>query len=141
MGACQPSSSVDPPDHQARAEHHFTNFSSPLEFVPLSRPFLTGREACYVQSALNRGWISGAGDYVSKFESLLAALTNRDHVIAVVNGTMAIELALRALDIGPGNEVILPAFTFAAPLLSVLAVGAVPIIVERQPCDLDHRRG
>lgn len=133
MGACQPSSSVDPPDHQARAEHHFTNFSSPLEFVPLSRPFLTGREACYVQSALNRGWISGAGDYVSKFESLLAALTNRDHVIAVVNGTMAIELALRALDIGPGNEVILPAFTFAAPLLSVLAVGAVPIIVDVDP--------
>jgi perosamine synthetase len=133
MSSYHPISSVDPPGRQAQAGHHQTDVSSASQNIPLSTPFFTGREQLYVQSALNGGWISGAGDYVSKFESLLAAITGRDHVIAVANGTMALELALRALGIGPGNEVIVPAFTFAAPMLSVLAVGAEPVIVDVDP--------
>ena len=133
MGSHHPHSSVDPPNWQAQAGHDYIDLPlTPLN-IPLSTPFFTGREKLYVQSALDGGWISGAGDYVSKFESLLTAITGRNYVIAVANGTMAIELALRALDIGPGHEVIVPAFTFAAPMLSVLAVGAVPVIVDVDP--------
>lgn len=133
MGSYNLPSGMDPPNWHAQAGHNFTDVPSAPQKVPLSAPFLTGREERYVQSALSRGWISGVGDYVSKFESLLAEITGRDHVIAVANGTMAIELALRALGVGTGNEVIVPAFTFAAPMLSVLAVGAVPVIVDVDP--------
>lgn len=106
---------------------------SSARHIPLSALLLTGREAHYVQDALDRGWLSGIGDYVSRFECALAAITGRAHVIAVANGTMAIELALRALGVGPGTEVIVPAFTFAAPMLSVLAVGAEPVVADIDP--------
>jgi perosamine synthetase len=133
MGSYRPSSSMDSPNWHAQARRGPTDAPSAPQEVPLSAPFFTGREERYVHSALNRGWISGAGDYVSKFESLLGAITGRGHVIAVANGTMAIELALRALGVGVGSEVIVPAFTFAAPMLCVLAVGAVPVIVDVDP--------
>jgi perosamine synthetase len=119
---------LNPP---AGAARHLTKVALGMEPIPLSAPFLTGREAYYVQDALTRGWLSGVGDYVSRFEAVLAARTGRKYIVAVANGTLAIELALRTL--GVGSEVIVPAFTFAAPMLSVLAVGAVPIIVDIDP--------
>ncbi|HZD02323.1 MAG TPA: DegT/DnrJ/EryC1/StrS family aminotransferase [Actinomycetes bacterium] len=83
-----------------------------------------------VSAAIEQGWISGTGPCVEKFELALAERIRRGHVVATGNGTMAIELALRALEIGPGDEVIVPAFTFAAPATSVLAVGAIPVIAD-----------
>ena len=69
--------------------------------IPLSEPLVTAREARYVQDALQTGWLSDTGGYVTKFESALAEKTGRAHVVAVANGTVRLELALRALDIGP----------------------------------------
>jgi perosamine synthetase len=133
MGASRGSFWADQRATTVRAAHYLADGTSTQENVPLSALLLTGREEHYVQDALNRGWLSGVGDYVSKFESALAARSGREHIIAVANGTMAIELALRALGVGPGAEVIVPAFTFAAPMLSVLAVGAIPIIADIDP--------
>lgn len=79
---------------------------------------------------MKEGWISGTGQFVAGFERALSQRICRAETIAVVNGTIALELALRVLCVGPGAEVIVPALTFAAPAMSVLAVGAVPVIAD-----------
>ncbi|MCX4763821.1 DegT/DnrJ/EryC1/StrS family aminotransferase [Streptomyces sp. NBC_01275] len=101
--------------------------------IPLSRPNLTALERSYVDSALDDGWISGTGRFVTRFEEGISKRVGRTYTTAVANGTLALELALRALGIGPGDEVIVPAFTFAAPATTVLAVGAVPVLVDVDP--------
>jgi perosamine synthetase len=107
------------------SQHHFR--------VPLSAVDLHDAERAYVNSAVESGWISGTGPFVHQFETRLADRIQRPYVIAVANGTLALELALRALDVGPGDEVIVPVLTFAAPALSVLAVRASPILVDVSP--------
>ncbi len=101
--------------------------------IPLSSADLGEAERRQVETAIEGGWISGTGPQVRELERQLAARINRAHVIATANGTLAIELALRALDIGRDDEVIVPALTFAAPASSVLAVGATPVLADIAP--------
>jgi perosamine synthetase len=101
--------------------------------VPLSRPDLGGLERSYVNAALDDGWISGTGKIVSRFERRLSKRLGRAHTVAVASGTAALELALRGLEISPGDEVIVPALTFAAPATSVLAVGASVVLADVSP--------
>lgn len=75
------------------------------------------------------------GPQVAEFESAFASFSGVDHCIGVGSGTDALEMALRALDIGPGHEVILPANTFIATALAVTRVGAIPVLVD---CDPDY---
>jgi perosamine synthetase len=98
--------------------------------IPLSSVDLSAPERAYIDAAMDEGWLSGTGPFVGQFEQRLGERVSRSHVIAVANGTLAIELALRALDIGVGDEVIVPALTFAAPASSVLAVGATPVLAD-----------
>lgn len=97
---------------------------------PLSQPTLGAMETQYVLDAVNSGWISGTGPYVERFESALSAILNRSFVIAVASGTVALEIALQALDVGSGDEVIVPALTFAAPVAAVLNSGATPVTCD-----------
>lgn len=99
---------------------------------PLSRPSLGEKEAGHVRDAMASGWISGTGPYVGAFERLLEERTGRAYATAVSSGTTALEIVLSALGIGPGDEVVVPALTFAAPAAAVLTVGAVPVL-----CDID----
>lgn len=99
---------------------------------PWSKPILFGKEETYVVDALRSTWISG-GVYVERLERELAAALDAGFVVSVSNGTTALELALRALDIGPGDEVIVPGFTFVAAANMVLAVGAKPILADIDP--------
>ncbi|MEV5281828.1 DegT/DnrJ/EryC1/StrS family aminotransferase [Streptomyces sp. NPDC052811] len=101
--------------------------------IPLSSVALTGLETAYAHDALASGWISGTGAYLERFEAALAERTGRSHVIAVNSGTSALQLALLALDIGPGDEVIVPALTFVAPAAAVRAVGARPVLCDIHP--------
>ena len=98
--------------------------------IPLSNVNLTELEIGYAKDALESGWISGTGDYITRFERALAQKIGRKHVIAVTNGTVALELALLALGIAAGDEVIVPALTFAAPAAAVRAVGAIPVFAD-----------
>lgn len=98
--------------------------------IPLATITLTQREHAYVSEALAANWISGTGYFVPRFERALSERLERTHVIATANGTLALELALRALGIGVGDEVIVPAFTFVAPAAVVRAVGATPVLVD-----------
>jgi perosamine synthetase len=100
------------------------------EFIPVSRIVLAGNEERYVVDVVRSTWISSAGDYVRRFEQEFAAWLGAPHAVSVCNGTCALDLALAALDIGPGDEVIVPSLTFAASVNAVLHVGAVPVLVD-----------
>src|SRR5688572_8932628 len=101
--------------------------------IPLSQPDVGQLEISLVNSTISDGWISGNGPQVDQFERMLAARLQRREVIATANGTMALELALRALGVGTGDDVIVPAFTFATPALTVLALGAIPVLADIDP--------
>lgn len=98
--------------------------------APISMPDLSGNELKYIADCVNSGWISSQGQYVKRFEKDFSAFTQSKFGIAVMNGTVALHLALLALGIGEGDEVILPDLTFAATINAVLYVGAKPVIVD-----------
>ncbi len=82
-------------------------------------------------------WWAVGGKRVPEFESAFAAMQDAKHAVAVTNGTAAIEIALRALGIGCGDEVIVPPYTFIATASSVLAVGATPVFADIEPTSLN----
>jgi perosamine synthetase len=106
--------------------------SSP-RFLPVCSPALGGSEEAYVLDALHGGWISSGGEYVDRFEKGFARWSGRHFGVAASSGTAALHLALRAVGVGPGDEVVLPDFTMAACLFSVLYLGAKPVFVDVEP--------
>lgn len=98
--------------------------------IPVSQPELKGNEIKYVMECLQTNWISSQGKYVDSFESNLKDYIGAKDCVAVSNGTVAIQLALSVLGIGPGDEVIIPSLTFGATANAVLAVGASPCFVD-----------
>ncbi|MFD7118175.1 DegT/DnrJ/EryC1/StrS family aminotransferase [Streptomyces sp. NPDC059922] len=97
---------------------------------PVSKPWLGGRELDYVTDAVSGGWISSQGPYVRKFESAFADYNGIAHGVACSSGTTALTLALRALGVGPGDEVIVPEFTMIATAWAVTYTGATPVFVD-----------
>jgi perosamine synthetase len=79
------------------------------------------------------GWVSSLGPYVKRFEQSFAEYVGASHAVAVANGTVALHLALHALGIGPGDEVIVPDLTFVATANAVLYTGAKPVLVDVEP--------
>ena len=82
--------------------------------IPIYRPSLRGNEKKYVNDCLDTSWISSRGTYIDKFENAFAQYINVKHATTVCNGTVAIRLALLALGVKEGDEVIVPSFTFIA---------------------------
>ncbi|RMG06810.1 MAG: DegT/DnrJ/EryC1/StrS family aminotransferase [Planctomycetota bacterium] len=100
------------------------------DFLPVYAPMLDGREEDYVVDCVRTGWISSQGAYVRRFEEGFAAWCGARHGVAVVNCTAALHLALLALGIGPGDEVIIPDFTLIASANTTLLAGATPVAVD-----------
>jgi perosamine synthetase len=96
-------------------------------------PDLTGNEKKYLNECIDSGWISSEGPFVEKFENEFAAKVNRKYAIAVSSGTAALDVAIEALGIGPGDEVIVPTFTIISCLLQISRSGAVPIPIDSDP--------
>lgn len=97
--------------------------------IPWFKPQYWGNEKRYVMDALDSSWISG-GEYIRKFESKFTEIHGSHGAVTVSNGTTALYLALLSLNIGPGDEVIIPGYTFAAPANMVIATGAKPVFVD-----------
>jgi perosamine synthetase len=97
--------------------------------IPLTRPSLGGDEEHAVAAVLRTGMLV-QGAQVARFERAVGDSVGRAHAVAVVNGTAALELALRALGIGPGSRVVVPALTWPSPAHAVLACGAEPVLVD-----------
>jgi perosamine synthetase len=103
------------------------------QFIPVNEPLLNGNEKKYLIECIETGWISSEGPFIEKFEKAFARRVDRKHAIAVCNGTAAIDAAIEALDIGPGDEVILPSFTIISCVAQLVRKGAVPVVVDSDP--------
>lgn len=100
--------------------------------VALHEPEFAGREWEYVKDCLDSGWVSSVGSYVDGFERQLAEITGARYAVAVVNGTAALQVALRVCGVQPGDEVLVPALTFVATANAVAHCGAVPHFVDSE---------
>jgi len=102
-------------------------------FIPVCEPLLAGNERKYIDEAIDTNWISSRGKFVDKFENDFATFCIVKHALTVSNGTNAIHLALRALDISEGDEIIIPNFTMICSVLPVVYLSAIPIFVDADP--------
>jgi perosamine synthetase len=102
--------------------------------IPVNEPLLNGNEAKYLAECLDTGWISSEGPFVSRFERGMADVAGQQHGIAVTNGSAALDVAVAALGLGPGDEVILPTFTIISCAASIVRAGAPPVVVDCEPC-------
>lgn len=96
------------------------------------QPSLTGNEKKYVNECIDSSWISSKGEFISKFEQAFTDYIGINYGASVCNGTVAIHLALVALGLGAGDEVIVPTFTYIASANPILQVGAAPIFVDSE---------
>jgi len=99
----------------------------------VNEPLLDGNEKKYLTECIDTGWISSEGPFVRRFEQEFADRMGRKHGIAVSNGTAALDAAVDALDIGPGDEVILPTFTIISCINQIVRCGAKPVLVDSDP--------
>jgi len=104
-----------------------------FDFIPVNEPLLDGNELAYVKEAIETGWISSEGPFVAKFEEEFSHRVGRKHGIAVANGTAALDIAVAALGIGEGDEVILPTFTIISCASAIVRAGAIPVVVDCDP--------
>jgi perosamine synthetase len=111
--------------------------------IPVAEPDFSGNESAYVQDALLvERRVSSSGKYLDRFEKEFGAYCGREYALTTSNGTTALHLALLALGVGPGDEVIVPSFTFAATAAVVCQAGATPIFIDakREDWTLDEEQ-
>jgi len=104
------------------------------DFISLHEPNFTGKEKEYVLDAIDSTFVSSVGAYVDKFELMMIDLTKTKKSVAVVNGTSALQVALRLSGVGSGDEVLTQALTFIATINAIIYNGASPIFLD---VDLD----
>ena len=110
--------------------------------IPVNQPLLDGNEGKYLAECVETGWISSEGPFVARLERGMAEACGQKHGIAVMNGSVAIDVAVAALDIGPGDEVVMPTFTIISCAAAVVRAGATPVVVDSDPVtwNLDPNR-
>lgn len=108
-------------------------------FIPVNTPLLGGNEEAYLTECVRTGWISSEGPFVTRFEADMAKRAGREHGIAVCNGSVALDIAVVALGIGMGDEVIMPAHTIISCPAAVYRAGAVPVVVDCDPLTYNMR--
>jgi perosamine synthetase len=108
-------------------------------FIPVAEPLLEGKELEYVTDCIKSGWVSSLGQYVRDFEDRFAQYCGVRYGVATFNGTVALHLLAATLDLGPGDEVIMPSLTYVATANGVRYTGATPVFVdsERQTWNID----
>lgn len=103
------------------------------DYIPVNEPLLDGNEKKYLAECIDTGWISSEGPFVKRFEAEFAARVGRKYGVAVTNGTAALDVAVEAIGVGPGDEVILPTFTIISCIQQIIRSGATPVLVDADP--------
>ena len=103
------------------------------ELIPVAQPDLSGNEAKYLLHCVESQWVSSKGAYVERFEADFAAFCGVRESISCSSGTAALHLAMVALGIGPGDEVIVPTLTYIATVNAVRYCGATAVFVDSDP--------
>ncbi|MCG3211122.1 MAG: GDP-perosamine synthase [Anaerolineae bacterium] len=101
-------------------------------FIPVAEPLLAGNELKYVTECVQSGWVSSLGKYVRDFEQQFAAYCDAQYGVATFNGTVAIHLLAATLNLGPGDEVIMPGLTYVASANGIRYTGATPVFVDSE---------
>lgn len=101
--------------------------------IPIAEPKIGKAELKNAMEAIKSGWVSSRGRFIGLFEEQFARFHGMRYAVSTSNGTNALHLALRALDIGPGDEVIVPTFTFVASVNVIHYCGAKPVFVDAHP--------
>lgn len=101
--------------------------------IPVCAPTLAGNEFEYVKECLDSNWISSRGKFVDEFEDGFARFIGAKHAVTTTSGTTAIHLAMAALGMTRGDEIIVPSFTMIASVLPIIWQGAVPVLVDAEP--------
>ncbi|MGC1307611.1 MAG: DegT/DnrJ/EryC1/StrS family aminotransferase [Phormidesmis sp.] len=101
-----------------------------MQSIPVNEPILNGNEKRYLNQCIDTGWISSEGPFVKQLEKDLADRVGRRYGIAVSNGSVALDAAIAALRIGPGDEVVLPTFTIVACAAAIVRAGGVPVVID-----------
>lgn len=104
-----------------------------MHTIPIYQPSLAGNERRYVLECLESTWISSKGRFIGEFERRFADFAGARHAATVANGTVALHLALVALGIGPGDEVVVPTLTYVASVNAITYTGATPVFVDSLP--------
>jgi perosamine synthetase len=102
--------------------------------IPVNEPLLNGNEVKYLVECVQTNWISSEGPFVRRLEEGMAVVAGQRHGVAVANGSVALDVAVAALGIGPGDEIILPTFTIISCAAAIIRAGAVPVVVDSDPC-------
>ena len=108
-----------------------------MSTIPFNRPFTTGREFDYVRKAIENGHLAGGGPFTGRCSRWLEERIGSDQVLLTHSCTAALEMAAMLLDIGPGDEVVMPSFTFVSTATSVVVRGGVPVFVDIRPDTLN----
>jgi perosamine synthetase len=101
--------------------------------IPVNEPLFISDEKKYLAKCIDSGWISSEGPFVKEFEEKFSSYVGKKYGIAVSNGTAALEMAMGAIGIKPGDEVILPTFTIISCLNAILTYGGKPVFVDSEP--------
>ena len=104
-----------------------------MPWIPFSKPYRAPHEADYLEQVLSSGWTHGDGPFTQRAGELLSGITASEYILLTGSGTHALELASWLLDLEPGDEVIVPSFTFSTTAASVVMTGATPVFVDIDP--------
>lgn len=108
-----------------------------LDRIPLAEPAIGGNAARYLEECLATNFVSSVGPFVERFEREFAAAVGSRYAVACASGTAAIHLALRALDVGPGDEVLVSSLTFVASANPIAYERAIPVLVDSEPATMN----
>lgn len=105
-------------------------------FIPIAQPSISKKDIEYVTDAVKSGWVSSLGSYIQEFEEKFAAFCNTRYALTTSNGTSALHLTLAAKEIGEGDEILVPDFSFIATANSVVYSRATPVFIDIDPITL-----
>ena len=101
-----------------------------MNFIPVNEPVLNGNERKYLNECIDTGWISSEGSFVKKLEEKMSAYVGRKYGVATCNGSVALDLIVEALELQPGDEVIMPTFTIISCAAALVRKQIKPVLVD-----------
>lgn len=104
-----------------------------MKRIAIAEPVFSGNEKKYLNECIDTGWVSANGRFLQEFQEKFAAFCGSKYALACSNGTVTLHLILKALGIGPGDEVIMPTLTYIATANAVAECGATPVFVDSDP--------
>src|SRR5215831_757789 len=107
--------------------------STEIAYIPLSVPEIRGNEWKYVKDCLDTGWVSSVGEYVGRFEGMIAETVGVRCAVATSSGTSALHVALLVSGVQPDDEVLVSTLTFIEPVNAIRYARAWPILIDAEP--------